>query len=116
MRLCPYKSALLLLMMLPIFGALSQPIEYRAQPGESVVHNFGVPESLVPPYGADFKTAILPAGMAIAAPQNQRWFEDVTHKAGIHHRHHTRRFNNPYAEIMQGYTKLGAAVAVADYD
>src|SRR5258708_933596 len=48
--------------------------------------------------------------------QNQRWFEDVTHKAGIHHRHHVRRFNNPYAEIMQGYTKLGAAVAVADYD
>src|SRR5579872_3132203 len=45
-----------------------------------------------------------------------RWFQDVTHKAHIHERHHTRRFNNPYAEIMQGYTKLGAAAAVADYD
>src|SRR5438132_14340253 len=44
------------------------------------------------------------------------WFEDVTHKAGIVFRHHTRRFNNPYAEIMQGYTRLGAAAAVADYD
>jgi hypothetical protein len=48
--------------------------------------------------------------------QEQRWFEDVTHKAGIHDRHHVRRFHNPYAEIMQGYTKLGAAAAVADYD
>src|SRR5438128_4010035 len=51
MRLCPYKSALLLLMMLPISGALSQPTEYRAQPGAAVVHNFGVPESLVHTYG-----------------------------------------------------------------
>ena len=39
---------------------------------------------------------------------SQRWFEDVTHKAGVAARHHTRRFDNPYAEIMQGYTKLGA--------
>jgi len=55
-------------------------------------------------------------GQRAAETQSQRWFEDVTHKAGINSRHHSRRFNNPYAEIMQGYTKLGAAVAVADYD
>src|ERR1051326_3098082 len=53
---------------------------------------------------------------APSTPQEQRWFEDITRKAGITYRHHTRRFENPYAEIMQGYTKLGAAVAVADYD
>lgn len=53
---------------------------------------------------------------AAAQEQSQRWFEDITHKAGVAARHHTRRFNNPYAEIMQGYTKLGAAAAVADFD
>lgn len=47
---------------------------------------------------------------------NQSWFKNVTHAAGIHEPHHVRRFDNPYAEIMQGYTKLGAAVAVADYN
>jgi hypothetical protein len=44
------------------------------------------------------------------------WFEDVTHKAGILYRHHPRQFENPYATIMQGYARLGSAVAVADYD
>ncbi len=44
------------------------------------------------------------------------WFEDVTHKAGILYRHHPRQFSNPYAAIMQGYARLGSAVAVADYD
>jgi hypothetical protein len=48
--------------------------------------------------------------------REQSWFKDVTHQAGIHDRHQTRHFNNPYAEVMQGYTKLGAAVAVADYN
>jgi hypothetical protein len=58
------------------------------------------------------------SGQAALAQDNsgQRWFEDVTHKAGVAARHHTRRFDNPYAEIMQGYTKLGAAVAVTDFD
>ncbi len=51
-----------------------------------------------------------------AGGHEQRGFEDITHAAGIHGRHHTRQFNNPYAEIMQGYTKLGAAAAVADYN
>jgi hypothetical protein len=44
------------------------------------------------------------------------WFEDVTHKAGVLYRHHPRQFDNPYATIMQGYARLGSAVAVADYD
>jgi hypothetical protein len=51
-----------------------------------------------------------------AGRHNQSWFKNVTHTAGIHESHHVRRFNNPYAEIMQGYTKLGAAVAVVDYN
>jgi ASPIC and UnbV/FG-GAP-like repeat len=44
------------------------------------------------------------------------WFVDVTHKAGILYRHHPRQFDNQYAGIMQGYARLGSAVAVADYD
>jgi len=50
------------------------------------------------------------------ADDRRAWFEDVTHKAGILYRHHPRQFNNPYAAIMQGYARLGSAVAVADYD
>src|SRR5438552_451440 len=48
--------------------------------------------------------------------QNERWFDNVTRKAGVNFRHHTRNFENAYAEIMQGYTKLSAAAAVADTD
>ncbi|MBZ5507105.1 MAG: CRTAC1 family protein [Acidobacteriia bacterium] len=56
-----------------------------------------------------------PAGRP-SSHHNQSWFKNVTHAAGIHEPHHVRRFDNAYAEIMQGYTKLGAAVAVADYN
>ncbi len=45
-----------------------------------------------------------------------RWFEDVTEKAGVNHPHSNRSFNNPYANIMAGYTALGASATVADYD
>jgi hypothetical protein len=43
-------------------------------------------------------------------------FVDVAEAAGVAAPHRTRRFHNPYAEIMAGYTALGAAVAVADFD
>jgi len=46
----------------------------------------------------------------------QRYFADVTQKAGVAVKHTNRTFKNPYANIMQGYTALGASVAVADYD
>ncbi len=45
-----------------------------------------------------------------------RYFEDITQKAGVAKRHTNRSFNNPYSNIMAGYTALGASVAVADYD
>ena len=45
-----------------------------------------------------------------------KWFDDVTQRAGVALKHANRIFKNPYAEIMQGYTALGAAAAVADYD
>jgi hypothetical protein len=45
-----------------------------------------------------------------------RWFREVTHEAGIHHKHSNRVFENPYAAIMSGYTALGASAAVADFD
>jgi hypothetical protein len=51
-----------------------------------------------------------------AAPAPQRGFEDVTARAGVAVPHHNRSFKNPYAAIMAGYTALGAAAAVADYD
>ena len=60
------------------------------------------------------------ASLAAAAPapsvSSERWFEDVTERAGVARRHTNRSFENPYAEIMAGYTALGAAVAVADFD
>src|SRR5258706_10200794 len=46
----------------------------------------------------------------------ERWFEDVTQRAGVAHKHTNREFKNPYAHIMAGYTALGASAAVADYD
>jgi len=45
-----------------------------------------------------------------------RWFRDVTHEAGIHHKHASRVFDNPYAKTLEGYTAIGASVAVADFD
>jgi hypothetical protein len=45
-----------------------------------------------------------------------KWFEDVTVPAGVNHPHSNRSFRNPYANIMEGYTALGASAAVADYD
>ena len=45
-----------------------------------------------------------------------RWFEERTAAAGVAHPHTNRTFDNPYAHIMEGYTALGAAAAVADYD
>ena len=44
------------------------------------------------------------------------WFEDITVKAGLAYKHTNRSFKNPYANIMEGYTALGASAAVADYD
>ncbi|MFY9822848.1 MAG: CRTAC1 family protein [Thermoanaerobaculia bacterium] len=59
---------------------------------------------------------ILAAMTLVAADAPQRGFEDVTARAGVAVMHHNRKFENPYAEIMAGYTALGAAAAVADYD
>jgi hypothetical protein len=61
-------------------------------------------------------SASVAALRSATAAGGQPWFEDVTHKAGINYRHHPRQFNNRYAAIMQGYARLGAAVAVGDYD
>ena len=75
------------------------------------------------PLGAGAALAVL--GLAGAAPPRAvapeaaaagRGFEVVTATAGVAKKHTTRRFDNPYAEIMAGYTALGAAAAVADYD
>jgi hypothetical protein len=60
---------------------------------------------------------VMAAALAAAAVDSgERWFEDLTQKAGLAHKHSNRIFKNPYAHIMAGYTALGAAVAVGDYD
>jgi hypothetical protein len=51
-----------------------------------------------------------------ASVPSDRWFEDVTRRAGVANKHTNRSFKNPYAHIMAGYTALGASAAVADYD
>src|SRR5688572_16969995 len=53
----------------------------------------------------------------VAAEQTEgSWFEEMAERAGVRHKHTNRSFNNAYADIMQGYTALGAAVAVGDYN
>ncbi|HXO22406.1 MAG TPA: VCBS repeat-containing protein, partial [Thermoanaerobaculia bacterium] len=56
------------------------------------------------------------AAPAPSRPPAERWFEDRTAAAGLARPHSTRKFDNPYAEIMAGYTALGAAAAAGDYD
>jgi hypothetical protein len=56
--------------------------------------------------------ALLASDTAPAA----RWFEEITEKAGLSVKHTNRSFKNQYANIMEGYTALGASAAVADYD
>jgi hypothetical protein len=43
-------------------------------------------------------------------------FVDVAIPSGVSKAHRNRSFDNPYAHIMEGYTALGAAAAVADFD
>jgi hypothetical protein len=61
----------------------------------------------------------LPAAAAAGdepAAAEAPWFRDIALEAGVAAHHHNRSFENPYAHIMEGYTALGAAVAIADYD
>ena len=51
---------------------------------------------------------------SVAVPEP--WFVDVTVAAGVNRPHTNRRFENPYAHVMSGYTALGASAAVADFD
>src|SRR5579864_1861669 len=44
-----------------------------------------------------------------ASAPGDRWFEDVTRRAGVANKHTNRAFKNPYAHIMAGYTALGAS-------
>ncbi len=78
--------------------------------------------------------ALLPAMLGASGPQTSQpepspgaepeapaiatdpWFVDVAEAAGLTVAHRNRSFENPYAHIMEGYTALGAAVAIADVD
>jgi hypothetical protein len=43
-------------------------------------------------------------------------FVDVSEAAGVAHRHRTRRYQGPHADVLRMFTSGGAAAAVADYD
>ncbi len=43
-------------------------------------------------------------------------FEDITSKAGINIRHHTRTYPGKNGDVLRMFTSGGAAVAVGDYD
>lgn len=61
--------------------------------------------------------ALVVAAFVVAAGEPvQPGFEDITAKAGVAKAHHNRKFENPYAHIMAGYTALGASASAADYD
>jgi hypothetical protein len=65
--------------------------------------------------------AVLLVGAALVTPHAttvaaDRWFEDITEKAGVAIPHHNRVFDNQYTNIMAGYTALGASASVADFD
>ena len=75
--------------------------------------------TLARPFGLWLMAAFWAGGPAVAIaepPADGVWFHDVVTPAGITHKHTNRSFNNAYAHIMEGYTALGAAVAVADYN
>ena len=61
-------------------------------------------------------TLLLAASVVGAGAPVQPGFEDITAKAGVANAHHNRKFENPYAHIMAGYTALGASAAAGDYD
>jgi hypothetical protein len=70
--------------------------------------------------GAMVSAGVCLSGLALVVYADRagdgRCFREITHAAGIHHKHSNRVFDNPYAKIMAGYTALGASVAVADFD
>jgi hypothetical protein len=68
--------------------------------------------------GALALVAVLGAGPPTSGGQGaeEPWFRDQAAAAGVARAHRTRSFDNPYARIMEGYTALGAAVAVGDFD
>src|ERR1700737_2272584 len=43
-------------------------------------------------------------------------FEDITARAGINVRHHSRTYQGKNADVLRMFTSGGAAVAVGDYD
>jgi hypothetical protein len=64
--------------------------------------------------GLLFPGLLLANPLAAEAPASA--YADVAEAAGVARPHRNRSFDNPYAHVMEGYTALGAAAAVADYD
>jgi hypothetical protein len=43
-------------------------------------------------------------------------YTEISVKAGVNARHHTRRYKGPYADVLRMFTSGGAAAATGDYD
>jgi hypothetical protein len=56
--------------------------------------------------------SVPPVAVGVANPR----FEDITARAGINIRHHTRTFSGKNGDVLRMFTSGGAAVAVGDYD
>jgi hypothetical protein len=54
--------------------------------------------------------------MLVGNPNTSLRFEDITTKAGINIRHHTRTYPGKNGDVLRMFTSGGAAVAVGDYD
>ena len=59
-------------------------------------------------------SAVLARPRAAAAPAMT--FEEISAKAGVSFRHHTRDFKGKSADVLKMFTSGGAAVAVGDFD
>jgi hypothetical protein len=55
-------------------------------------------------------------GAAASKLDTESWFTDIAKKAGVANKHLKRKFKNKYAAIMDGYSAMGSAVAVGDYN
>jgi hypothetical protein len=59
---------------------------------------------------------IVSTSVALCASDPTIRFEDITSRAGINIRHHSRTYQGASAEVLGMFTAGGAAVAVGDYD
>ena len=72
---------------------------------------------LVSMYGALIAIVAIPLGLlGVDAVTSPIRFSEISVKAGLNPRHHTRHFKGPHGDVLRMFTSGGAAAAVGDYD